>query len=118
MANPNSYRLIQPGRLITSSVQVLVGCDERAYKRFDRSNNRKSDYQIFEENSFLNWGHACLNVKLPGTYTLSIEHENQFVIVSRSRPKMMTAVGTIRSTPLTINVLGQGKDRLDRTQLQ
>lgn len=104
MANANSYRVVEPGRSIVVSVQMLVGCDERAFKQLDGSNRKSEDFQIFERNSFLNWGHGCLDVKRPGAYTLTMEQENQFVIVAGSRRKIRTAVGTIVSTPLTIQI--------------
>jgi hypothetical protein len=66
---------------------------------------KEYDEEIFEQNLFVTWGDRCLDIKRPGTYTIVAEVTNDYVVQSPCESNSKTAVGTIRSTPLTINII-------------
>lgn len=99
---PSSFTLLAPSEADTASFQLLAGCDRRA---FSKSNSADNDRIAFDENLFVNWGRACLSLTRPGTYVLTAEIHNDYVIVSRRHEDTKSAVGKIRSNPLTITIV-------------
>jgi hypothetical protein len=45
-----------------------------------------------------------LDITHPGTYTITFEITNWFVVVSPNETRVRTAVGTLASNPLTIKI--------------
>jgi hypothetical protein len=102
-ATPSSFTLVAPNEFDTGTFQLLVGCDRRA---FDQLKSTDQDgLTAFKQELFLNWGDSCLNLTRPGTYILTAEIENDYVIVSSRRGEMKTAVGKIKSNPLKITII-------------
>lgn len=97
------------------SFQLLVGCDGADLKaRFQAIEKLQEEEHhggeriffkgLFDRDLFVNWGQACFAVKNPGRYVITAAQSNDTVLVSSDRPKVKTAVGRIRSTPLTITI--------------
>lgn len=111
---PRSYLQIEPGHLLVASFRVLAGCtsdlsvftDQRDKVIREEFGRGEAAYfkRVFQDLLFVDWGQACLSVKAPGRYTLTAEQMNDTVLVSSKRPKVRTAVGTIRSTSLTVTI--------------
>lgn len=109
-----SYRETKPSHLVLASFQLLAGCTsdvdaflEHKYKlSLEDFQSGEAGYfrRLFEDALFVNWGQACFASKKPGKYAITAEQSNDAVLVSPQKPKMKTAVGTIRSTPLTITI--------------
>lgn len=112
------YELVEPHGLVTGSLNLLIGCEERdafvkaASELADKilesrpvSDFRLPNYEKFERNLFITWGDACLRIPRPGTYSIMAEIRNEHVVGSPCEPGVRTAVGTIRSTPLKISVI-------------
>jgi hypothetical protein len=103
---PEQYQLLQPREFASSSLQVLVGCDKRAFENRDKLlKEGTTGEQAFENNLFVNWGRACLNVTEAGKYILKAEQINKEVILTAKDSDVKTAVGLIHSTSLTITVM-------------
>jgi hypothetical protein len=112
---PQSYVLLQRGEILLGSFQLLAGCNlgelsafETARRKLNEEQRQNpSNYQegIFSRNLFVNWGDACLAFQQLGTFTISVEQTNDHVIVSPCEPNVKTAVGTIRSTQLTVTIV-------------
>lgn len=96
----------------TGSFQLLAGCDigglrdfQEAHQKLNRdevAGRGKSNKAVFDRDLFVSWGDACLSLTAPGTYLISAEISNEFVIASPCEPLAKTAVGTIESTPFKI----------------
>lgn len=112
---PQSYVLLQRGEILLGSFQLLAGCNlgelsafETARRKLNEEQRQNpSNYQegIFSRNLFVNWGDACLAFQQLGTFTITVEQTNDHVIVSPCEPNVKTAVGTIRSTQLTVTIV-------------
>ena len=99
---PGSFVRLLPNEIILRSVQLLAGCDKRAFAQF--ASPEDDDLTIFKSGLFLNWGDACLHFTKPETYTLSVEIKNDFVLLTRRLGNVRTAVGTIKSNSLEIKI--------------
>jgi len=108
-----TYTLLKPNTMTTSSLNLLVGCKERdafmklmndLFNDMDRSRRMSWDVTVFERELFISWGEACLDVFHPGAYSIVAEVTNEHVVGSPCEPQTKTAVGTIRSTPLKIDI--------------
>lgn len=100
--SPDSFQLVQAGEMITHTVHILVGCDKRVLKNTQLMLDAKDDRSIFDRNLFVSWGQGCLDAKRVGTYKLTAELTNDYVVVSSEFGNLRTAVGSITSNPLTI----------------
>lgn len=100
---PQLYTLLQPGEIMTESLEVLAGCDKKALQNLTQGLD-KSSKELFEQNRFVNWGEFCLRVTRPGLYTITVEQINNDVVTTADEPNTKTAIGVIRSTPLTIEI--------------
>ena len=113
--SPKAYRQIDPGHLVFASFQLVAGCTNDLYTFLEEMH--KLDIEqfgrgeaayfkgLFERDLFVNWGQACFAVKKPGKYTMTAEQSNDTVLVSPGRLKVKTAVGTLRSSPLTLTIV-------------
>jgi hypothetical protein len=90
--------------MITHTVHILIGCDERALKNIKLMLDAKDDRNILDRNLFVSWGQGCLDAKRVGTYKVTAELTNEYVVVSSESGNLRTAVGSIKSDPLTIIV--------------
>jgi hypothetical protein len=113
---PTSYQRVEPGHVLSGSFQLLAGCGDgnlkayfQATERLQEEENRGGERAffkgLFERDLFVNWGQACLAINKPGKYTITAQQSNDTVLVSPDRTKVKTAVGTIRSTSLTISII-------------
>lgn len=112
--SPKSYMQIEQSHLIVASFQLLAGCTgdldtflDQKYKVMQEEFGRGEPAyfkRLFQDSLFVDWGNACLSVKIPGRYTITAEQTNDTVLVSPKRPRVRTAVGTIRSTSLTLTI--------------
>lgn len=108
-----TYTLLKPNTTTTSSLNLLVGCKERdafmklmndLFNDINRARRMGWDVIVFERELFISWGDACLDVLHPGAYSVVAEVTNEHVVGSPCEPQTKTAVGTIRSTPLKIDI--------------
>jgi len=112
---PESFRRIEPGRILNRSFYLIIGCDDDSKKEFFKARNNLNQtlndldayYRgFFDQELFVNWGDACLEAKKPGTYTITAEHRNDdMVIVAPRGPKVKTAVGHMNSNALTLTII-------------
>ena len=102
---PDSFELLEPNLMTSESIQLLVGCNDKPFDQMNSSLDDKDDKRIFENNLFINYGRACLNVTRPSTYTIKARLSNDYVIESPGEPNIKTAVGSIESEPLTIQII-------------
>lgn len=105
----NSYTLLNANGIVTGTIHLLAGCEERslfakAKIKAVEDAGALQDRAAFERDLFVSWGDFCLNAAGPGKYTITAEMTNEFVVGSPCEPTIKTAVGTIRSTPLTITI--------------
>lgn len=108
--SPSLYELIEPDDLQSEHVEVLAGCDERAYKQsaFGKAEAPAADDSgraFLESERFVTWGDACLRATRPGTYDVSVLYRNESVVTLRRGKKIKTAVGTIKSNLLSITII-------------
>jgi hypothetical protein len=111
---PDSYERVEPDRILSGTFYLLAGCDDGGLKAYfqARHNLEEEEHRgggeavffkgLFERDLFVNWGEACLDIKKPGKYAIIAEQQNDAVVVSGS--KVRTAVGKIRSAPLTLTI--------------
>lgn len=100
---PSSFTRVPPNEFLHHSFQLLAQCDNRAFDQLQAAD--KDSLAIFNNNLFLNWGDACLRITQPGTYFLTAEVKNDYVLVAPRLEKTMTASGKIESKPLEITIL-------------
>jgi hypothetical protein len=105
IVNPKQYTLLKPWHMVSDSVQLLSGCDERAFKQASEGLDDEDEKRAFDNNQFINWGRACLKITRPGIYKITAMRTNQYVVVSSCEPETKTAIGTMRSAPLIITVI-------------
>src|SRR5262245_14431672 len=99
-----SYKIVEPEKIMTRSIQLLLGCNQRA---FDQMNELFSDNMknAFEQGRFVNWGQGCFKITQPGKYIVDVGQKNYFVVVSNDKEKLKTAIGAMRCSPLPIMIL-------------
>ena len=110
----DDYIILEGGEMTIGSVDYLVGCGDAEYKR---TLNREADVHelsstdpakywqaIFEEDLYASWGYGCLDVREPGKVTLVCERMCDRVLISSTRPRVRSAIGTIQSQPLTFEI--------------
>ena len=95
-----SYTTIKPGDVVVKSLLVLCGCNLPELLNYDQSMEELYDSlenrtEVFE---------ACLAATKAGRYTISAKLENHHVVHSDGEPNFKTAVGMMRSQPLTITI--------------
>jgi hypothetical protein len=103
--NIDSFELLEPKIMTLESMQLLLGCDDRPFNQINDGSDDKDDKRVFENNQFINYGRACLNIRKPGTYTIKARLRNDHVVESVDDPNVKTAVGAIESELLTIKVI-------------
>lgn len=109
---PQSYEYLSIDGLATESFQLLAGCDVEGDAQFSEAHRKlisemnsatgRYNKTVFERDLFVSWGNACLSLAGPGTYTITAEMTNEFVVSSPCEPLAKTAVGRIESAPLRI----------------
>ena len=99
---PARFIRLSPGEISVQSFQLLAGCDKRAFAQF--ASTQSDDRSVFKNSLFLNWGDACLPTTQPGPYTVSVEIENEFVLVQSRTERISTAVGKIQSNSLKMTI--------------
>lgn len=112
--SPKSYAQIEQGHLLVASFQLLAGCTRDLDTFLDQKNKIIQEEfgrgepayfkRLFQDSLFVDWRTACLSVKIPGKYTILAQQTNDTVLISPVTPKVRTATGTIRSTPLTLTI--------------
>jgi hypothetical protein len=100
---------------MSGSFQLLAGCEvdglyssevaKNNLAREDLNDPRKYEQAIFDRGLFATWGDACLALRDPGTFYITVEQANDSVIASPCEPDYKTAVGTKGSPPLAITVV-------------
>jgi hypothetical protein len=96
--NTSSFAILDTQTFVTESLELLMGCDERAF------GVPSDDAGAFDKGAFVTWGSGCLDVRRAGTYFLEGDVSNQNVLVSPDKV-MRTAVGRIHSNKLKIAVV-------------
>jgi hypothetical protein len=99
---PEMFSLLGSNTFAVKTVHVLAGCDQHAFKMRNIALADTKDKEVFENDLFVDWGWGCLNASTAGTYTITARLTTNHVLVSPSQPNLKTAVGVIRSEPLTI----------------
>jgi hypothetical protein len=113
---PQSFSLAQPNGMLIESYQILAGCNVEGLSEYETTREKIvkalplnagiDDRPFFENNIFVNWGDACIRAVRPGAYTFTAEFQHDDTVVnSPCDPKAKTAVGSIRSSPLTITII-------------
>ena len=97
-----SFTLIEPNDFLTKSFDLLIGCDDRAFKQMSLTEDGNKTF--FDNDLFLDWGNGCIDIIKPGVYTIRAEVENAYVVIGQSRSNK-TATGNILSAPLRINIV-------------
>jgi hypothetical protein len=100
---PSSFTRVPKDEILLHSVQLLAGCDSRAFAQIRSTEN--DSLTIFKNDLFLNWGDACLPITQPGIYTFSVEVKNDYVLLAPRIGRIRTAVGKITSNPLEIKII-------------
>ena len=100
--------------MLIGSLQLLAGCKVEGASKFEEARHKLDDdvrrkltsydKAVFERNLFVNWGDACLGTERVGSYVLVVEARNSHVVLSASQPQAKTAVGSISSNKLSINI--------------
>lgn len=112
---PKSYQRVEPGNILSGSFQLLAGCDDANLQSYSRARKELEEQEhdegeeaffrgVFERNLFVNWGEACFAINIPGTYTITAEQSNDYVVVSALVGRVKTAVGRIRSSTLSLTI--------------
>lgn len=104
MPDTDLYTLLPPGEIMTKSFELLAGCDKQAVENIGKGLDKTSK-DFFEEDRFVNWGDFCLRINRPGIYTITVEQVNSNVVITANEPNAKTAIGTLRSTPLPIEII-------------
>ena len=99
--SPASYVLTSPDDFVVKSIDILAGCDDRAFQ----DNNKHKPVDAFNQNTFVNWGHGCLQITRPGSYDLSAELTNDYVVPAADEPQTKTAVGRLKNSELRITIV-------------
>jgi|ERR1035437_557392 hypothetical protein len=109
-----SFDLRHPNTILINSIQLLVGCNSKELLKFQRARSdlteseRKEpgsyERRLFEQDLFVSWGDACLDLSHPGSYSVVAQITNENVVKSDCEPNVRTAIGTIRSKPLVISL--------------
>lgn len=100
----NYYSLLNPNEMTTASYNLLAGCDNRAFENMNDHHEAPDDKAAFEQNQFVSFGRACLDITRPGTYTITSMVNNDHVLAHSGGTSHKTAVGKITSQPLTITI--------------
>jgi hypothetical protein len=100
----DSYSLLNTNEMNIASYDVIAGCDNRVFENFNDQHEAPDDKVAFEQNQFVSFGRACLNLTRPGTYTITSIVNNEHVLAPSSGTSHKTAVGKITSLPLTITI--------------
>jgi hypothetical protein len=59
----DSFQLVQPGDMITDTIQILLGCNKQVFENIKLMQDAKDDRKTFDQSLFVSWGHACLDIK-------------------------------------------------------
>jgi hypothetical protein len=102
---PESFDPVGGSKMTISWYHLLVGCREWRAHQTQLSRQRADEKSVFEQGLFTSWGRACLDIEQPGEYTIVAEQKNGSVVVASDRKNIKTAVGTIRSAPLTFTII-------------
>ena len=65
----------------------------------------KDNLAAFNNNFFVTWGDACLQITQPGTCVVTVDVRNDHILLAPRSGKIKTAVGKITSNPLEIIVV-------------
>lgn len=114
--SPDQFEFLMPAEMISGSRNLLAGCNSVGLADYFKSRDRvpldmlthkteSLDQGTFEQNVFVDWGEACIRFTGSGTYTITAELRNDYIVVSPCDPKVRTAVGTIRSAPLKFTIV-------------
>lgn len=101
---PGSYTLFKPNEMDYMSLDLLAGCDERAFEYLRAQIDDEDDKAAFEQNLFVSFGRGCLDTIRPGTYTITALVSNDHVLTRAAGVSYKTATGSIVSSPLTIKI--------------
>ena len=105
---PDSFDLLEPGSFVSGSTLLIAGCPRgnEAPKHIENKNasDEIDDRTIFEQGSFGNLEEGCIPFSAPGNYTITAEFGNATVLEDPQHLGAKTAVGRIRSEPLTISI--------------
>jgi len=93
MPTPETYSMIEPGELHSASRQVLPTCNRQAFQQI------RAELTTVERNLLL-----CVDIGRPGTYSITSELTNWFVVLSPDEQDLATAIGRLRSNALTIMI--------------
>lgn len=99
-----SFSLLQKDQILTNSTQLLVGCNDRVSRDVIASLGEDNDRVVFDRNLFVNQGYGCIDVRHAGTFAVTAEESNEYVVVSSGVSSALTVVGTIQSNYFTITV--------------
>ena len=113
---PDEYELVPPNGILTKSYQLLVGCSSDGAQKYDQERLKLAkDVEggkapwgktSFDRDLFISWGDRCLSSTKSGKYTISVEVQNNYVVLSKTpcASRIKTATGVIKSPALTITI--------------
>jgi hypothetical protein len=104
--SPENMTLLPPSHTLSGSMLFIAGCpspnkDTEVREPLGDSVN---DRATFESGRLGIIERACLAFSGPGDYTITAELDNPYVLEDSDNPSVKTAVGQIRSEPLTIRI--------------
>jgi hypothetical protein len=101
------FTLVLPNRVVMTSRDLLANCDGRAFEQWQSAfaTARGGRSPVFENGTFINFGQGCLRDLKPGRYQIIARLKNQHVVLKQKQLGSKTAVGSIESLPLTIDII-------------
>jgi hypothetical protein len=102
---PDNFNLLEPNQTVSGSMLLLAGCPGKYNRKAEGLKNRTleiDDRTGFEQGRFGNLEQGCIPFSTAGEYTITALYANAAVVEDRERAGTKTAVGSIRSEPLTI----------------
>ena len=102
----NSSFVLSKNALIYRTYHVVVGCEKSDDDDSEQFVPESDDPQfLFENNFFQTIPEGCIDVAAHQRIKLSVELENDKVVLTKDRAGKKTAVGTIQSNAVFINIL-------------
>lgn len=106
MPTAQSYLLVGVNAVTFTPVYLSVGCNPQAFAHARAQLRSVTEgKELFDENLFISWGEACLDIRSPGNYTFSFELSNLLVVVSPEASNPPTGTGRLRSNDLAVTII-------------
>ncbi|MFM9903654.1 MAG: hypothetical protein ACKVQJ_03675 [Pyrinomonadaceae bacterium] len=98
------FVLVGEGRIKMIQLQLVLGCSDDIFSIRDDLLKAKNDAEVFNKGLFVLSGNACLGVKRGNNIRLTIELDNEDVVVTGESKNPKTATGRLRSNSLDVTI--------------